>query len=154
MNLNELKLILTQHSGKKILFRLPDQTTIPQHFHITEVGHVVKNFIDCGGELRQTSTCLLQAWTANDTDHSLSAGKLRSILSLSDRIFPAEPLSVEIEFETPYISQFPVISYTIESDTLFFQLGVKHTDCLAKEKCGIEPASTPSPCCSPQSGCC
>ncbi len=29
-------------------FKLPDGSTLPPHFHVTELGLVTKHFIDCG----------------------------------------------------------------------------------------------------------
>lgn len=152
MNITELKDILKENPTKGIDFILPDHTSIPAHFHITEVGHVKKDFIDCGGTLRTVSTCVLQAWVAaDDEDHSLAAGKLGSILKLAGKILPSDDLPVEIEFESPYISVFPIESADSSGKKIVFQLTTKHTDCLAKEKCGIESASS---CCSTESGCC
>ena len=152
MNITELKDILDHHSAKSLAFILPDKSAIPGHFHITEVGHVKKDFFDCGGTRRSTSSCVLQAWVAaNDEDHALSAGKLASILKLAGKILPSDELEVEVEFEAPYISQFPIESADINDDAIVFSLTTKHTDCLAKEQCGVESAS---PCCSPESGCC
>jgi hypothetical protein len=153
MNIIELKNILARNPGVKIRFILPDGSSIPAHFHITEVGHVRKDFIDCGGTKRSTSTCLLQAWTAeNDEDHSLEAAKLARILDLAADILPNGELPVEVEFEAPTISQFPIRSGEKLGDALVFHLTTKHTDCLAKEKCGLE--SVASSCCAPSGGCC
>ena len=152
MNITELKHILEQNPSKGISFILPDKTAIPGHFHITEVGHVQKDFIDCGGTRRLTSSCVLQAWiAANDEDHSLSAGKLASILNLAGKIFPSDELTVEVEFEAPYLSQFPIDSADAQTDAVVFHLTTKHTDCLAREQCGLEGESS---CCSTESGCC
>lgn len=153
MNITELKSILEQNAAKGIVFHLPDQVTIPVHFHITEVGHVQKDFIDCGGTRRSTSSCVLQAWVAaNDEDHALTAGKLASILKLAGKILPSDELEVEVEFEAPYISQFPIESAEADGDAVVFRLTTKHTDCLAKEQCGLE--SSNSSCCSTESSCC
>ncbi len=151
MTTNELKRLLEQNPDKKIHFILPDSGLIPVHFHITEVGHVRKDFIDCGGTQRSISTCVLQAWVADDEDHSLTAGKFVSILKLADKVLPSEDLAVEIEFEAPLISQFPVESFEVTADTVIFRLTTKSTDCLAKEKCGVESVSSR---CSAESGCC
>lgn len=151
MTITELKHTLEKNPDRKLRFVLPDESTIPAHFHITEVGHVRKDFIDCGGTLRSTSSCVLQAWVApNDEDHSLEAGKLARILGLAGKVLPDMELSVEVEFEKPYISQFPIMSAEATADAVVFHLTTKHTDCLAKEKCGVENDS----CCSPESGCC
>jgi hypothetical protein len=153
MNITELKKVLELNPDKGLQFILPDQTAIPAHFHITEVGHVQKDFIDCGGTRRSVSSCVLQAWVAdNDEDHSLSAGKLASILKLAGKILPSDELSVEVEFEAPYISQFPIESAQARDGVILFRLASKHTDCLAKEKCGVE--SGESSCCSAETGCC
>jgi hypothetical protein len=152
MNLTELKETLEQHPRKKLRFVLPDKNTIPAHFHITEVGHVHKNFIECGGTKRSTSACVLQAWVAaNDEDHSLEAGKLAKILELAGDMLPDGGLPVEVEFESPYISQFPIESAECGEDAIVFQLTTKHTDCLAREQCGLESASV---CCSSENGGC
>jgi len=59
-NLNSNKMKLSQ--VKNILktvdavnFILADGTAVPEHFHVTEVGLITKNFIDCGGTVRQES---------------------------------------------------------------------------------------------------
>ena len=36
-------------------FQLPNGQFVPAHFHITEVGNVTRNYIDCGGCLLYTS---------------------------------------------------------------------------------------------------
>jgi len=152
MTIAELKSTLNAHPDKKLRFVLPDKSAIPAHFHITEVGHVRKDFIDCGGTLRAASSCVLQAWVAqNDEDHSLEAGKLGKILGLAGKILPDDELMVEVEFEAPYISQFPINAVEVTGDALVFHLITKHTDCLAKEQCGLEGASS---CCSEETGCC
>ena len=151
MNLNQFKASLTRKPEGQIRFVLPDQSTIPGHFHITEVGHVRKDFIDCGGTRRSTSSCVLQAWVAaNDEDHSLEPGKLARILDMAGDLLPDGEIPVEVEFEAPTISQFPVTNVEVAGDTLRFQLGTKHTDCLAKDACGLEAES----CCAPATGCC
>jgi hypothetical protein len=152
MTVSELKIILEQNPDKNLRFVLPNGETIPAHFHITEVGRVRKDFIDCGGTQRSTESCVLQAWiAANDEDHSLEAGKLAKILGLAGKVVPDFEMPVEVEFEAPYISQFPIEAADAEDDAVVFTLTTKHTDCLAKEQCGLESADS---CCSPKSGCC
>ena len=152
MTITELKNTLKQHPDRKLSFILPNQDTIPAHFHITEVGHVQKDFIDCGGTRRSTSACVLQAWVAtNDEDHSLEAGKLAKILDLAGKVLSSDELNVEVEFEAPYISQFPIESANANDEAIVFRLATKHTDCLAKEQCGLESSSS---CCSTEGNCC
>jgi hypothetical protein len=153
MNITELKNVLELNPAKGLKFILPNQESIPAHFHITEVGHVQKDFIDCGGTRRTVSACVLQAWVAaNDEEHALTAGKLASILKLAGRILPSDELEVEVEFEAPYLSQFPIASAEATEGAVIFHLTTKHTDCLAKEQCGLEGAN--SSCGSDEGGCC
>jgi hypothetical protein len=51
----------------------PDGDEILAHFHVTEVAHVTKRFIDCGGKLHdRQDACLLQTWVADDCEHRLT----------------------------------------------------------------------------------
>jgi hypothetical protein len=47
-------------------------------------------------------------------------------------------LPVEIEYEDGVISQFPLQEIGEEGASFTLRLGSKHTDCLAKDKCGME----------------
>ena len=50
MKLSEIK---NELKGLNIIsFKLPNGDLVPNHFHVTEVGRVTKNFIDCGGKIR------------------------------------------------------------------------------------------------------
>jgi hypothetical protein len=135
MKITELKQLLTEHSENVVRFVLPTGSNVPPHAHVTEVARIDKNFIDCGGTARTESLCRLQTWFADDTEHRLTAGKLLKILNLSANIVKDDSLEVEIEHEAPFISQFPIASAKPAGTSLVFQLGVKHTDCLAKDSC-------------------
>ena len=138
MTLAELKEALSLYPSKNIRFVFPDGDLIEPEFHVTEVGHVVKNFIDCGGTRRTSSSCVLQTWVAaNDKEHRLAAGKLSGILDLAQTLVPSDALKVEIEYEGCLISQYPLQSYQVEGEELHFTMTGKHTDCLAKEACGV-----------------
>jgi Family of unknown function (DUF6428) len=155
MNLESLKANLRQHPAKNVRFVLPDGDPIPAHFHVTEVGHVVKSFIDCGGTARRLETCLLQAWVAeNDPAHRLSTEKLGKILDLSARIVPSDDLEVEVEYEPCAVAQYKVAVAEAAGDELQFQLAHKHTDCLAREACGLSPAGSDGGCEAAEGKCC
>ncbi|MEO5777344.1 MAG: DUF6428 family protein [Flavobacterium sp.] len=47
MNLSEIK--KTFRYRETINFILENGATVPEHFHVTEVGIISKRFIDCGG---------------------------------------------------------------------------------------------------------
>jgi hypothetical protein len=137
MNVTELQAQLEAHPEAALHLRLPDGSFVPPHFHVTEVGRIRKDFIDCGGTRRAVQSCSLQLWVADDTGHRLKAGKLAAILRLAAPLLEQEPLPVELEYEDAVISQYPLEAIEITPMGLLFALGGKHTDCLAKEKCGI-----------------
>lgn len=149
MRLHELKKHLAAEPAKQLSFALPDGTLVPAHFHITEAGHVRRDFVDCGGTRRTEESCLLQAWVADDTTHRLTAGKLSAIFRHARGVIPHDDLPVEIEYENPVISQFPVKTAEISGGMLIFRLGSKHTDCRAKERCSTGPdPERAAPCCA------
>jgi hypothetical protein len=139
MKLAELKSILESHPERLPRFILPDGQQVPVHFHLTEVGHVAKNFIDCGGTTRKTESVVLQLWVdEGNLDHRLNAGKMAKILALGERVLPTYDLDVEVEYDDYAISQFPLAGFSSSGNGLDFTLTSKHTDCLAKEKCSVE----------------
>jgi hypothetical protein len=115
---------------------------VPAHFHVTEVGRVQKDFIDCGGTTRSTVSCLLQVWVAHDTTHRLTAGKLAGILQLAAPLLKSSALPVEVEYENGVVAQYPVAGVEVTPAGLLFHLGKKHTDCLAPDRCGVGPNAT------------
>ena len=67
MKLSEIKNHLTTASA--VNFQLPNGTFVPKHFHVTEVGVITKDFIDCGGMVRHEKVANFQLWEAGDFDH-------------------------------------------------------------------------------------
>ncbi len=156
MKLSDIKTQLSQL--KTIAFQLPDGSLVPNHFHVTEVGKVTKNFIDCGGTIRNEEVVNFQLWEADDYDHRLHPEKLSAIIELSQKVLHiAEDLPIEVEYQGTTIGK-----YGLEFDGKHFLLTTKKTDCLAKEQCGI-PTEKPKvrlsdlnkePCCAPDGNCC
>lgn len=128
-----------------------DGEPIEAHFHVTEVGRVQKDFVDCGGTVRRVTSCLLQTWVGDDTDHRITGGKLLKALDAAAPVLGAEDLPVELEYEACNVVQLRVVSVLRQDASLVVQLGKKHTDCLAKELC--VPA-TKGGACQPGTGCC
>jgi len=149
VDIDEFKTHLRLHPDSELRFLLPDGGLIPAHAHITEVGRVDKTFVDCGGTLRRLSSCLLQAWVADDTGHRLAPSKLADILDRAAAVLGSGDLPVEIEYEDFLVSQFPVAGAEARDGALVFALTTKHTDCLAKEICTPDDSG----CCS-AGGCC
>jgi hypothetical protein len=156
MKLSDVKKQLQNVAG--VNFILPNGQTVPQHFHVTEVGQINKHFIDCGGTVRDEKVVNFQLWEANDFDHRLAPQKLLSIIELSEKVLNIQDAEVEVEYQSDTIGK-----YGLEFDGTNFKLTSKQTNCLASDKCGI-PAeklkvnladlSNKSSCCTPNSGCC
>lgn len=138
MTVKEFCAVLAKHPGVKMHWMLPDQSFVPAHYHITEVGKVQKDFIDCGGTVRSATSCLLQVWVANDTDHRLETNTLASIMAVAEPLLATDELPLEVEYEDGVISQYPVAGMEVTPSGLLFSLGTKHTACLAPEKCGVD----------------
>lgn len=155
IDVKALKEVLGENPGKGLQLVLPGGEAVPRHFHVTEVGGVRKDFIDCGGTKRVASWCLLQAWVATDVEHRIGAEKLLKILEMGASVMPGDFLPVEFEYEDGVISQYPLAAVEVGEAALVLRLEKKHTDCLAKDKCGIPEYDDEqlSDCCGP-AGCC
>ncbi len=130
MKLSEIKKHL--ETATAVNFLLPNGTFVPEHFHVTEVGIITKNFIDCGGRVRVEKVANFQLWNANDTEHRLKPEKLTKIIALSEKVLGMEDLEVEVEYQSDTIGK-----YGLEYNGENFMLTSKQTDCLAKDNCGI-----------------
>ncbi|MFZ4861332.1 DUF6428 family protein [Sphingobacterium sp. Mn56C] len=157
MKLSEIKEILP--ALENVEFQLEDGTFVPEHFHVTEVGQVFKNFIDCAGVIRKEKTVSFQLWNADDFEHRLKPGKLLHIIKLSEEKLGIEDGEIEVEYQRGTIGKFD-----LAFNGTTFLLKNKTTACLAQDACGIPP-QTPktkvsvlgvnqSSCCTPDSGCC
>ena len=157
MKLSELKSFLSTGGDLSVLE--PNNMLVPAHFHITEAGLTTKHFIDCGGTIRQEHYVSFQMWVADDTDHRLTAEKMVGIIEKADALFKGMDPEVEVEYQRETIGRFG-----LEVHGSNLRLTHKQTDCLAKDKCGIEPVEKAkvqlaelqpaSPPCTPGSGCC
>ena len=140
MKLHELNSILAQHVAANIRFQLPSGEFAPAHSHVTEVARIDKRFIDCGGTLRIETLCRLQTWSANDTEHRLTAGKLAKIFDKAESLLLTDDLDVDIEHEVGVITQFPLGAVEVVNNEIIFHLTERHTACLAMDKC-LPPAA-------------
>ncbi len=158
MKLSEVKDVLRNVSS--VVFQLPNNKGfVPDHFHITEVGLVTKNFIDCGGTVREEKVINFQLWEAGDYDHRLAPAKLLGIIEKSEQIFQLADLEIEVEYQTETIGKFG-----LDYNGMCFLLTNKATACLAQDACGIPDAkqkvsltqlgNNESNSCTPNGGCC
>ena len=156
MKLSEIKNILP--GLDTVVFQLENGTFVPEHFHVTEVGMITRNFIDCGGVVRTEKVVNFQLWNADDFEHRLKPKKLLSIIRLSEEKLGIEDFEVEVEYQSETIGK-----YDLGFNGRTFVLKNKTTACLAQDACGI-PAEKPlknlssvpvsQTACGPNSGCC
>lgn len=157
MKLSEIKNHLADMEA--LSFMLPNGTFVPQNFHVTEVGLITKNFIDCGGTVRKETVVNFQLWEdSNDEDHRLKPNKLLNIIALSEKVLAIEDFEIEVEYQDTTIGK-----YDLGFDGKNFILQNKQTACLAQDQCGV-PAdkqkvslsaiSAQSNSCTPGGGCC
>ncbi|MEY8759807.1 DUF6428 family protein [Chryseobacterium tongliaoense] len=130
MKLSEIKNILP--SLENVEFQLEDGTFVPEHFHVTEIGMVNKNFIDCGATIRKEEKVNFQLWNADDYEHRLKPGKLLHIINLSEEKLGIGDFEIEVEYQDNTIGK-----YDLDFNGENFILKNKVTACLAKDACGI-----------------
>lgn len=156
MKLSEIKPVL--NTVDSVSFILPNGQFVPSHYHVTEVGMITKNFIDCGGTVREEKVVNFQLWEANDFEHRLAPEKLKNIIELSEKVLLIEDTEIEVEYQQDTIGK-----YNLEFNGTHFLLVAKQTNCLAQDSCGIPPdklkvnlvdLSKPSGTCTPGGGCC
>ena len=137
---------------------MPNGDLVQPHFHVTEVGKITKDFIDCGGKVRSETVINFQLWEENDYDHRLHPEKLAQIIEMSEKKFNLEDLEIEVEYQ----GKETIGKYNLDFDGTNFLLTSKITACLAEDACGIPTKKTiikisdlgVTDSCSPGSGCC
>lgn len=157
MKLSDIKNHLA--TAESVNFKLEDGTYVPEHFHVTEVGLVTKNFIDCGGTVRNETVANFQLWNADDYEHRLKPQKLMNIIALSEKVLGMGNHEIEVEYQSGTIGK-----YDLDFDGKDFVLLSKQTECLAQDQCGIPEGkqkvrlsdinSQTTTCCTPDGGCC
>jgi len=149
MKLSDLRSALLKYPDTFPRFVLPDGECIPAHAHVTEVGHVVKNFIDCGGVTGRSETVLLQTHVGSDVEHRLQSDRFAKILELGEQVLPHDQLDVEVEYDCCVVAQYPIKAVRRAGEHLDVMLGKRQTQCLAQER--RKAAAT---CCESAAGCC
>ena len=149
MTLADFRRALSADATLGLRFRLPTGGLTPIHAHLTEVARVEKRFIDCGGTVRTDVSARLQLWTADDTDHRVGCAKALQILGRGAELLGGVDLPLEVEYDFPLLTVFPVVGSVVEGRERVFILGTRKADCLAPDVCLPK-----APGCQPGSGCC
>ena len=151
MRLSELQQVLEQNPDTFPRFVLPNGDHIPAHAHVTEVGHVLRNFIDCGGKTGREEKALLQTHVGNDTEHRLRSDRFIKILKLGERVLPDDQLNVEVEYDCCVVAQYPISEVKRAGDYLNIILQRGRTQCRARER---REAVANEACCGATAACC
>ena len=154
MKLSDLRVVLGQYPSTSPRFILPDGDQIPAHAHVTEVGHVVKNFIDCGGVTGKSETVLLQTHVGQDVEHRLRSDRFARILQLGERVLPHDQLEVEVEYDCCVVAQYPIQEAKRDGQHLDLILGKRQTQCLAQERRKAATAQATDACCATAASAC
>jgi len=156
MKLSEFKKAV--QSIDQVAFILPNGAFVPSHYHITEVGAITKNFIDCGGTVREEKVVNFQLWYSDDVDHRLKPDKMLKIVEIAENTLGIQDHEIEVEYQSDTIGK-----YGLDFQNDQFVLTTKMTDCLAKDNCGVPPVEKKKMNlsnmiignnCAPGSGCC
>jgi hypothetical protein len=132
-------------------FILPSGDYIPAHAHVTEVGHVVRNFIDCGGLTGKEQRAVLQTHVGNDADHRLRSDRFAKILELGSRVIPSADLDVDVEYDCCVVAQYPIAEAKPDGEHLNLILLRGRTQCRAQER---RQSETAAHCCATSATCC
>lgn len=153
MNFHDFSEHIQNSTAFQIDIHLPTIGSMPAHFHITEVGVVSKEFVDCGGIRRSEAACVLQTLVAHDEDHRLAPKKLAGILSKAASLGLSGELPVELEIQGKTIEYWRVRDARTDNDRLVIDLEAKQTACLAPDRCGLDVLPIAEKC-DGTSGCC
>ena len=151
MTLRSLQNALEANPRRFLRFVLPDGDYIPAHAHVTEVGHVVRNFIDCGGRSGKEEKVVLQTHVGDDADHRLRSDRFAKILRLGDRVIPSADLDVDVEYDCCVVAQYPIAKATPHGEHLNLILQRGRTQCRARER---RESETAAGCCAASTACC
>ena len=143
-------------SGRALRLRLP-HTEVPVSFHVTEIGTMAKDFLDCGGTRRQETWQQWQIWVGSDHDHRLAAGKLAGILTKAEAAGFSMDLPIRLECEDPAATSpvagvYLLVEAEQTSDALVLRGEPVRTTCLAMDKCLPSSLRPAVGCCGPK--CC
>ena len=157
MDINQLQVWAADQA--EIAITLPNGTSVPAHFHLTEIGEMTRRSVDCGGVEHEERYAMAQLWVDRDTDHRLTGKKMAGIIAAADKRFQLSGLPVVVEYQTGDTTSL----YNLEASSNGLQLTPRSTTCLAQDLCGLPTPKklvslagyvTGSKACTAGGGCC
>lgn len=162
MKTQEFLDVLKEYNQKELLFEYKEGSYVGANYHITEVKNTTIKSVDCGGRSEAWNETIIQLWESpkeiGKTEY-MSAEKALSILEKVSKIYQFDGTAeVKFEYSNDHFHKANLEIYNVEltSDKVLIKLFVSHTDCKAKDECGVpekEPIVADEACCS-GSGCC
>jgi hypothetical protein len=135
MLFQEFKQITQNNPAKEIKIYLPNGEIIPEHFHLTDIGTIAHNFIDCGGVVGSNSWVQIQLWVADDKDHRITTTTISKIITASEKILQnSDSEEIVIEYQhSDSATKYNVVNINV-GDNIIINLGVINTTCLEIER--------------------
>src|SRR4029450_3787954 len=133
MKVRNLQKALEANPNRFPRFLFPGGDYIPAHAHVTEVGHLVRNFIDCGGLTGKEEKIVLQTHVGDDTEHRLRSDRVAKSLQLGKHVLPNEDLDVDVEYDCCVVAQYPIAEARPRGQYLDLILERGRTQCRARE---------------------
>jgi hypothetical protein len=135
MLFQEFKQITQNNPAKEIKIYLPNGEIIPEHFHLTDIGTIAHNFIDCGGVVGSNSWVQIQLWVADDKDHRITTTTTSKIITASEKILQnSDNEEIVIEYQhSDSATKYNVVNINV-GDNITINLGVINTTCLEIER--------------------
>jgi hypothetical protein len=152
MTVNQLAKQLQKHPAARARFVLPDSNRIPAHVHLSEVSHVFRKYIDCGGVTGTEEKVVLQTHVGDDIDHRLTSDHFAKILQLGKRVIPHRDLEAAVEYDCCVVAQYPIGRVESEGEHVNIILERGRTQCRARDR--RQAAESAPACCAPAASCC
>lgn len=162
MKTHEFLSLLKEHPNKSLLFEYKEGHFVGANYHITEIKNITVDSVDCGAKTDFWKETIIQLWESPveiGKREYMSTSKALAILERVDAIKPMQK-DVEVKFEYSntdfHTAQLFVNAFELNTDQIVIKLGVKQTDCKAKDECGVPVDSVMQEenSCAPGSGCC
>jgi hypothetical protein len=165
MKTQDFLILLEQHQDKALMFEYATNQFVGANYHITEVKHVTIDSVDCGSKTDFWKETIVQLWESPNEIGKKDYMSVFKALSILKKVGKMKPytldavLKVEYSNDAFHTAQLFINDYDIYGRNLVFKLGVKKTDCKAKDVCGAPElketvSSIAEPCCSLDGNCC
>lgn len=162
MKTQELLNLLTEHTGKSLLFEYAPGQLVQANYHITEVKHMQIDSVDCGARTDAWKETVIQLWESPDEIGKTEYMTVYKALSILKKVGRMKSYVMDSEAKIEYgndqfhTAQLFINDFEINQKELLLKLAVEPTDCKAKDICGVqEPEAVAAEAgCQPGSGCC